>query len=485
MAKLQNVKTIDMQDGLVTKIEYNGDVYEYFGEDNYGEQKSGDIVLNKDNRTDTVKGAYYQVNYYGKVYDDADELHTNIQRNCYAFRRANPEVALTNERLDSLEERVSVLEDEVESEQSPKHPFIGDLYGRKVLVYNGLYNGGDRRVGYGKIGQGLVNSGAIGTVTEHNYDGSVCVDIDRTTTTEKANFADAENYEEGRFYLDRGEYRVFGESEEDFEAGDKVKLHILKGDRPMYGWGEVSNGEIGKVEGVYDDRVRVNFPSQDYWTATPTELVIMKKSDKEVEEEDVEDEVKEETVDTEKTYVLVTGETHCGDIKEGDIAVLEDESLDSDGEVKIIPFTEDDTDWVKPENIVKLKKVDRPAKKGDIVVITESVLPYFLTKGKAYDVIDLSYREPIVYDNDGDDLSLHREHVVFEKVVEFEEGDIVRVNGSQWFPDGSLGVVDLEETDDGQAPMIHSVHEKGRVLSLYIQPEHLELVAKKGDRQDV
>ncbi|WP_143042062.1 hypothetical protein [Paenibacillus sp. PDC88] len=57
-----------------------------------------------------------------------------------------------------------------------------------------------------------------------------------------------------------------------FEVGDTVKLSLTEGQRPKHGFGEVENGDIGKVASVSNSLITVDFPSQSGWSAKPNEL---------------------------------------------------------------------------------------------------------------------------------------------------------------------------------------------------------------------
>ena len=58
--------------------------------------------------------------------------------------------------------------------------------------------------------------------------------------------------------------------------GDRVRLRVKKGDRPIYGWGMTKNGDVGIVRDVDRDRsdVTVDFDSQSGWTGIGEELVL-------------------------------------------------------------------------------------------------------------------------------------------------------------------------------------------------------------------
>ncbi|WP_149093377.1 hypothetical protein [Paenibacillus terrae] len=64
------------------------------------------------------------------------------------------------------------------------------------------------------------------------------------------------------------------------EVGSTVRLTIKDGESPYYGWGEVSNGDIGTVRSLRDERAYVDFPQQDDWTALLTELTLVTDREK-------------------------------------------------------------------------------------------------------------------------------------------------------------------------------------------------------------
>lgn len=60
----------------------------------------------------------------------------------------------------------------------------------------------------------------------------------------------------------------------EFKVGDKVKLSIENGERPVYGWGKVSNGEIGEITNVDGTNLTVKFPSQARWSGKVSEFTL-------------------------------------------------------------------------------------------------------------------------------------------------------------------------------------------------------------------
>ncbi|MBX6362045.1 MAG: hypothetical protein IRZ03_18470 [Acidobacterium ailaaui] len=66
---------------------------------------------------------------------------------------------------------------------------------------------------------------------------------------------------------------VTADAEPEFKVGDYVKLSIPDGKSPAFGWGDVKNGDVGKVVSVWDFKIVVDFPKQKEWNAKPEELI--------------------------------------------------------------------------------------------------------------------------------------------------------------------------------------------------------------------
>src|SRR5699024_3109019 len=75
MAKLEGVKIIEMEDGAVTKIEYDGEVYEYTEK---FDAREGSIVQNLSVTLDAEIGAFYETDRRGDAVDDVGDSHDVI-----------------------------------------------------------------------------------------------------------------------------------------------------------------------------------------------------------------------------------------------------------------------------------------------------------------------------------------------------------------------------------------------------------------------
>lgn len=60
-----------------------------------------------------------------------------------------------------------------------------------------------------------------------------------------------------------------------FKVGDKVKLIVKETEKPVYGWGSVEPGEIGKITLIADNRITVKFPSQNSWDGIASEFELV------------------------------------------------------------------------------------------------------------------------------------------------------------------------------------------------------------------
>lgn len=150
----------------------------------------------------------------------------------------------------------------------------------------------------------------------------------------KAKCKEEENDDKPKVYDARGN---------EIKEGDRVKLQV-KGE-PRHGWGDVSNGEIGTVDYITDEKeVVVSFPSDSHWYALPNELINL----------NAEPSFGLSVGD----YAKVTGLTICGDITEGSyVKIVED--IDSDGEYGIELIDGSYYDYAEPEALENVELSDR------------------------------------------------------------------------------------------------------------------------------
>ncbi len=115
MAKLEGVKTLDMVDGQITKVEYGGAVYEKVE----GDAKEGDLIYTTERDEDTLANEFYEIvpddRYGGITFFDEAEDECDIHLTFYkTFRKVSesdlPTVEEVNAKVDELAERVDALE---------------------------------------------------------------------------------------------------------------------------------------------------------------------------------------------------------------------------------------------------------------------------------------------------------------------------------------------------------------------------------------
>ncbi|MEK4970670.1 hypothetical protein MKX29_24000 [Cytobacillus sp. FSL R7-0696] len=117
MAKLENVKTIDMVNGEITKVEYNGDIYVKVDE-GQGTENIGDIVIGKkgkgrdDSYFEIVEISSFNSSRSGKFYDEDDDLDGMLYYEVFRKQSTPSATANLDERVSVLESKVATLEGE-------------------------------------------------------------------------------------------------------------------------------------------------------------------------------------------------------------------------------------------------------------------------------------------------------------------------------------------------------------------------------------
>ncbi|TWK69352.1 hypothetical protein [Bacillus licheniformis] len=143
MAKLAGVKTLDMVNGEITKVAYNGAEYERVEGTPRSVGKSGDLVLNGHRHPDLKLGGFYLlVRDEGtsrlSVRDEIDDFHGNAvtDGDSILFRKVSAS-------QPSLEDRVSTNEKDIESLKSDVAALKGEAKTEYVRIDKSEAKAGD------------------------------------------------------------------------------------------------------------------------------------------------------------------------------------------------------------------------------------------------------------------------------------------------------------------------------------------------------
>ncbi|TWJ96996.1 hypothetical protein CHCC20493_2514 [Bacillus licheniformis] len=143
MAKLAGVKTLDMVNGVITKVAYNGAEYERVEGNARRVGKSGDLVLNGHRHPDLKLGEFYLlVRDEGtsllSVRDEIDDFHGNAvaDGDSILFRKVSAS-------QPSLEDRVSTNEKDIESLKSDVTALKGETKTEYVRIDKSEAKAGD------------------------------------------------------------------------------------------------------------------------------------------------------------------------------------------------------------------------------------------------------------------------------------------------------------------------------------------------------
>lgn len=299
-----------------------------------------------------------------------------------------------------------------------------------------------------------------------------------------------------KFGVKFGEGSAEGErtvrAREDFSVGDRVKLDVVEGNRPRYGWGGVKNGEIGTVSGIDGSIIRVDFPRHRSWSAAPSELVILEKA----EEADVE--VSKQSQELPEGFVKVNAPAQVGDYvkvtksRHVDITVgkfYEVIKVYEGGYVRVKDDVGDGHDSGSRPNYEfevyrKFEFIEGAPQVGDKVLITNA----YITGGEYEDgdILTVEKHQPETFEYvehitvEGIGSQINRdEFEIIERIsetpVEIEEGDIVRiVTYDHGFEVGEI--VEVAWVGGG----VLSV--KNGITSYLANKSSVELVAKSSDR---
>lgn len=129
MAKLNGVKTLDMVNGEITKVAYDGAEYAKVAND-FKDAQTGDLFLHTEN------GEYYEItirksDFYGVPHPVRfvrnDGRESGYMRECDVhplFRKVSSDSPTLEQRVTALESEVSTLKGEAETPYEPK---VGDI----------------------------------------------------------------------------------------------------------------------------------------------------------------------------------------------------------------------------------------------------------------------------------------------------------------------------------------------------------------------
>lgn len=419
MAKLNGVKTLDMVNGEITKVAYEGAEYAKVE----GEAQKDDLLLSLIAEDDyIVKGAFYLslgVDEYGDaefIDEDGDTLDFVLDE-VVLFRKISASKPTLEQRVDALESDVAALK--------------GEKYSSTILAV------GERVKTSGISKYGYDCEGMAGVIKENDLEnGCYYVKLDsgkgvylKPTQVKKP---------EETIEFEGATYRKV---EREARGGDVVIMtedtasdYVKKGTPYKVTGGEGSNAEIGGDAWVYGSFGRTRETVDVY---EPIEQA--------------------KYVPQEGDIVVITGNTSCHANNIGDIGEVGKEEPLADGGVKVyVPGGPSRAIRTKPCDIRKatpaeveqyeqaVKDANKPKlKAGDFVKWTDG--SHSLPNGEIFEVFEDEEGLHVV-DNDGDKRWSALKNPLFKyeilsaeeakwakigrKPNEFKIGDIVEVTGS-------------------------------------------------------
>jgi hypothetical protein len=259
LAKLTGVKTLDMVNGEVTRVEYDGSVYERVFEN----AKDGDIGLRiTDSRSFAKVGYFYPViNDLGLRFkdDEGDKPYLNEEK-----------FALFRKEADTLESRVATLEEAVFATADPEPLKVGD-YIVALLESDREYGITNTDMKLGKV-VGKNDDGIQIEIIDH-VDKS---DIGDTYWVEPKYFRKATDEEVAEVTAEterkqlEEKWAKIGRKPNEFKKGDIVRVLTNKNG------GAVPVGEVGAVDNVTGYNLQVmtaNITRGNFYTCDDIELI--------------------------------------------------------------------------------------------------------------------------------------------------------------------------------------------------------------------
>ncbi|TWJ77719.1 hypothetical protein [Bacillus paralicheniformis] len=170
MAKLEGVKTLDMVNGEITKVSYDGVEYERVE----GEGKPGDIGLRISEPTPFVSLGHFYPITYGRVlsYIDDDGDLLGVRQRTFSFFRK------VSSSLPTLEDRVSTNEKDIESLKSDVAALKGEAKTEYVRIDKSEAKAGDF-VKFIETEDGYVTIGKLYEIEDFHRDADPSITDDR------------------------------------------------------------------------------------------------------------------------------------------------------------------------------------------------------------------------------------------------------------------------------------------------------------------
>ncbi|MDQ0174436.1 hypothetical protein [Bacillus chungangensis] len=303
MAKLYDVKVLDMVDGEVKKIEYDGHVYVKTS----APAQVGDVMLEVRGTSTRTADAFYKVEKlddYVRVSDDRNGLHGWVKEQqgdyFYIFRKVGDSQFRKIDRKPAVGDYVKFNEDCWDASAGVYYEIIGIDEDGDLEFIDDV---GDENIAMFEHDDFEVFEKVVDKPNKPKFKvGDYIVPLPETngryriTNTEmklgvvkrimsnkriEVEVLNHENKREKGYtaYVEERYFRHATE-EEIFNPGTKVRLNIPEGKRPRYGWGYVENGVIGEVRRVVvgrlgEKKIVVDFPCNGKWYGDPSELVIV------------------------------------------------------------------------------------------------------------------------------------------------------------------------------------------------------------------
>lgn len=465
MAKLNGVKTMNMQDGKITKISYEGAEYAF----NEGNPQVGDLIRPHSEEWELNPTGFYICDALDEDGDAFISTHKSdtdrhYRRHYDVFRKVNAKPSTLEAKVDSLDERVTALEAvKAEPKQTPK-TFEDFPKGAKVR----LLSGGDRHPLNG------FSNGDVYEVKKSRYAHRIGERIQIVRNGRYNGYATPDQLELVTQYKTEKRRAKVGE-----------RILITNAKDPRYG-----NGAVMRVE-------RVRISTGGIWANYKSTEVFACASEYEVIVEDAKS--AQSLTHKGADYTLVSRKAQPGDVvivTEGSSSmfVLKDTPYEVTkgrcGRFEVEGYSVYTTQYNRTEsNVLVYEPIKEALKVGDTVEVIDGSKAYYGdfktgTVGKVANVRAIGGSKEIKVETDDDfdrfpASALRKVAEVRTKPLIPQTGDIVRATNAGFnlgepFKPGDIGVV---KHADGT--MIPSVTFNGKTLYADVV-----VIARAKDRVD-